>query len=93
MITDWAETLGVEASFFLMDEERLRSNHSEEMTSNNCGSSGTYYCLMSSIAQQFAWLVNICCSEKSFRQKWKSAMTNMFKACAGMAILIVRKLD
>ncbi|WP_299692074.1 class I adenylate cyclase [uncultured Vibrio sp.] len=39
LITDWAETLGVEANFFLMDEERFRSNHSEEMTGDNCGSS------------------------------------------------------
>ncbi|EAP92735.1 class I adenylate cyclase [Vibrio splendidus] len=39
LITDWAETLGVEANFFLMDEQRFRSNHSEEMTGDNCGSS------------------------------------------------------
>jgi adenylate cyclase class 1 len=39
LITDWAETLGVEANFFLMDKERFRSNHSEEMTGDNCGSS------------------------------------------------------
>ncbi|MFA0521072.1 adenylate cyclase, partial [Vibrio sp. 10N.222.55.E8] len=39
LITDWAETLGVEANFFLMDEKRFRSNHSEEMTGDNCGSS------------------------------------------------------
>ena len=39
LITDWAETLGIEANFFLMDEERFRSNHSEEMTGDNCGSS------------------------------------------------------
>ncbi len=39
LITDWAETLGVEANFFLMDGERFRSNHSEEMTGDNCGSS------------------------------------------------------
>ncbi|KAA5736491.1 adenylate cyclase, partial [Acinetobacter baumannii] len=39
LITDWAQTKGVEANFFLMDEERFRSNHSEEMTGDNCGSS------------------------------------------------------
>ncbi|WP_261903314.1 class I adenylate cyclase [Vibrio fortis] len=39
LITDWAQTLGVEANFFLMDEQRFRSNHSEEMTGDNCGSS------------------------------------------------------
>lgn len=39
LITDWAQTQGVEANFFLMDEERFRSNHSEEMTGDNCGSS------------------------------------------------------
>ncbi|MEZ9464702.1 class I adenylate cyclase [Vibrio splendidus] len=39
LITDWAETLGVEANFFLMDEQRFRSNYSEEMTGDNCGSS------------------------------------------------------
>ncbi|HHF3232714.1 class I adenylate cyclase [Vibrio diabolicus] len=39
LITDWAQSQGVEANFFLMDEERFRSNHSEEMTGDNCGSS------------------------------------------------------
>ncbi|HCE2431728.1 TPA: class I adenylate cyclase [Vibrio parahaemolyticus] len=39
LITDWAQSKGVEANFFLMDEERFRSNHSEEMTGDNCGSS------------------------------------------------------
>jgi adenylate cyclase class 1 len=39
LITDWAQRQGVEANFFLMDEERFRSNHSEEMTGDNCGSS------------------------------------------------------
>ncbi|HCE1954973.1 class I adenylate cyclase [Vibrio parahaemolyticus] len=39
LITDWAQSQGVEAHFFLMDEERFRSNHSEEMTGDNCGSS------------------------------------------------------
>lgn len=39
LITDWAQTQGVEANFFLMDEQRFRSNHSEEMTGDNCGSS------------------------------------------------------
>ncbi len=38
-ITGWAQSKGVEANFFLMDEERFRSNHSEEMTGDNCGSS------------------------------------------------------
>ncbi|MFV0575731.1 MAG: class I adenylate cyclase [Vibrio sp.] len=37
-ITDWAKDLGVEANFFLMDESRFRSNISEEMTGDNCGS-------------------------------------------------------
>ncbi|TOB63474.1 adenylate cyclase [Vibrio parahaemolyticus] len=39
LITDWAQSQGVEANFFLMDEERFRSNYSEEMTGDNCGSS------------------------------------------------------
>ncbi|HHX8511893.1 TPA: class I adenylate cyclase [Vibrio diabolicus] len=39
LITDWAQSQGVEANFFLMDKERFRSNHSEEMTGDNCGSS------------------------------------------------------
>ena len=39
LITDWAKNMGVEANFFLMDEERFRSNQSEEMTGDNCGSS------------------------------------------------------
>ncbi len=38
-ITEWAKGYGVEANFFLMDEERFRNNHSEEMTGDNCGSS------------------------------------------------------
>ncbi len=39
LITEWAKKLGVEANFFLMDEERFRTNQSEEMTGDNCGSS------------------------------------------------------
>jgi adenylate cyclase class 1 len=39
MITDWAKTLGVEANFFVMDEQRFRHQHSDEMTGENCGSS------------------------------------------------------
>lgn len=39
LITEWAKEKGVEANFFLMDEERFRSNRSEEMTGDNCGSS------------------------------------------------------
>ncbi|WP_423839987.1 class I adenylate cyclase [Vibrio mytili] len=39
LITDWAQSKGVEANFFLMDEERFKTNHSEEMTGDNCGSS------------------------------------------------------
>jgi len=39
LITEWAKGNGVEANFFLMDEERFRSNRSEEMTGDNCGSS------------------------------------------------------
>ncbi len=39
LITDWAKTLGVEANFFIMDEERFRSNCSEELSGDNCGSS------------------------------------------------------
>lgn len=38
-ITAWAQKLGVEANFFLIDEQRFRSNCSEEMTGDNCGSS------------------------------------------------------
>ncbi|WP_165312600.1 class I adenylate cyclase [Vibrio ziniensis] len=38
-ITEWAKGQGVEANFFLMDEQRFRSNQSEEMTGDNCGSS------------------------------------------------------
>ncbi|GEM76898.1 class I adenylate cyclase [Vibrio sagamiensis] len=38
-ITDWAQAQGVEANFFLMDEDRFRSNYSEQMTGDNCGSS------------------------------------------------------
>ncbi|WP_070962906.1 class I adenylate cyclase [Vibrio sonorensis] len=39
LITEWAQTQGVEANFFLMDEDRFRTNRSEEMTGDNCGSS------------------------------------------------------
>ena len=39
LITDWAKTQGVEANFFIMDETRFRSNCSDEMTGDNCGSS------------------------------------------------------
>jgi adenylate cyclase class 1 len=39
LITEWAKGQGVEANFFLMDEQRFRHNHSEEMTGDNCGSS------------------------------------------------------
>ncbi|HCH00463.1 MAG TPA: class I adenylate cyclase [Vibrio sp.] len=39
LVTEWAQSLGVEANFFLMDETRFRTNQSEEMTGDNCGSS------------------------------------------------------
>jgi adenylate cyclase class 1 len=39
MITDWAKSLGVEAYFFIMDEKRFRSNCSEKLSGDNCGSS------------------------------------------------------
>ncbi|MDB1122660.1 class I adenylate cyclase [Vibrio algarum] len=39
LITEWAKSYGIEANFFLMDEERFRNNYSEEMTGDNCGSS------------------------------------------------------
>ncbi|SHO55527.1 class I adenylate cyclase [Vibrio quintilis] len=39
LLTDWAKTQGVEANFFIMDEQRFRHQHSEEMTGENCGSS------------------------------------------------------
>jgi len=39
LITDWAQSQGVEANFFIMDADRFKSNRSEEMTGDNCGSS------------------------------------------------------
>lgn len=39
LITDWANSQGVEANFFIMDEERFRHNRSEELSGDNCGSS------------------------------------------------------
>ncbi|WP_438895138.1 hypothetical protein, partial [Bacillus cereus group sp. BC329] len=37
--TDWAKSQGVEANFFIMDEQRFRHNQSDQMTGENCGSS------------------------------------------------------
>ncbi len=39
LITEWAKKQGVEVNFFLMDEERFRNNHSDELSGDNCGSS------------------------------------------------------
>ncbi|ELC0660594.1 class I adenylate cyclase [Vibrio fluvialis] len=39
LITDWAKSQGVEANFFIMDEQRFRHKQSDEMTGENCGSS------------------------------------------------------
>jgi len=39
LITDWAQSLGVEANFFIMDERRFRTNCSDELSGDNCGSS------------------------------------------------------
>lgn len=39
LITDWAKSQGVEANFFIMDEQRFRHNQSDQMTGENCGSS------------------------------------------------------
>lgn len=39
LISDWAMSQGVEANFFLIDENRFRDNFSEKMTGDNCGSS------------------------------------------------------
>ncbi|WP_261816372.1 class I adenylate cyclase [Vibrio gallicus] len=38
-ITDWALQQGVEANFFLMDDQRFKQALSETMTGDNCGSS------------------------------------------------------
>ncbi len=38
-ISEWALTQGVEANFFLIDDQRFRFNYSEQMTGENCGSS------------------------------------------------------
>ncbi|WP_199449355.1 hypothetical protein, partial [Vibrio harveyi] len=37
LISDWAMAQGVEANFFLIDENRFRDNFSEAMTGENCG--------------------------------------------------------
>ncbi|WP_036819486.1 class I adenylate cyclase, partial [Photobacterium sanctipauli] len=39
LISEWAMAQGVEANFFLIDENRFRDNFSEQMTGENCGSS------------------------------------------------------
>ncbi|WP_084722155.1 class I adenylate cyclase [Photobacterium aquae] len=39
LVSEWAMAQGVEANFFLIDENRFRDNFSEEMTGDNCGSS------------------------------------------------------
>ncbi|MZI94510.1 class I adenylate cyclase [Vibrio sp. CAIM 722] len=39
LITEWAKGQGVEANFFIMDEERFRHDQSDAMTGENCGSS------------------------------------------------------
>jgi adenylate cyclase, class 1 len=39
LVSEWAMTQGVEANFFLIDENRFRDNFSEKMTGENCGSS------------------------------------------------------
>ncbi|WP_420916070.1 class I adenylate cyclase [Photobacterium damselae] len=39
LVSEWAMSQGVEANFFLIDENRFRHNFSEEMTGENCGSS------------------------------------------------------
>ncbi|WP_158117057.1 class I adenylate cyclase [Vibrio cincinnatiensis] len=39
LITDWAKSQGIEANFFIMDEQRFRHNRSDKMTGENCGSS------------------------------------------------------
>ncbi|PSW03449.1 class I adenylate cyclase [Photobacterium lipolyticum] len=39
LVSEWAMAQGVEANFFLIDENRFRDNFSEAMTGDNCGSS------------------------------------------------------
>ena len=39
LVSQWAMEQGVEANFFLIDENRFRENFSEAMTGENCGSS------------------------------------------------------
>ncbi|PSV42341.1 MULTISPECIES: class I adenylate cyclase [unclassified Photobacterium] len=39
LVSQWAMEQGVEANFFLIDENRFRHNFSEAMTGENCGSS------------------------------------------------------
>ncbi len=38
-LTQWAEQFYIEVNFFLMEQDRFRNAHSEEMTGDNCGSS------------------------------------------------------
>lgn len=44
-ITDWALSEGVEVNFFVVCEQRFRQQFSQEMTSDNCGSSQHYLLL------------------------------------------------
>ncbi|UXI01229.1 class I adenylate cyclase [Photobacterium sp. TY1-4] len=39
LVSEWAMAQGVEANFFLIDQNRFRDNFSEAMTGENCGSS------------------------------------------------------
>lgn len=38
LITQWAQSLGVEAHFFLMDQSRFREKSNEDLQGENCGS-------------------------------------------------------
>ncbi|MGL4733843.1 MAG: class I adenylate cyclase [Enterovibrio sp.] len=44
-ISDWTLDQGVECNFFVMSEERFRSQNADEMTSDNCGTSQHYLLL------------------------------------------------
>ncbi len=63
-ITDWALSEGVEVNFFVICEQRFRHQFSQEMTSDNCGSSQHYLLLdefyrsaMHLAGQQLLWCI------------------------------------
>jgi adenylate cyclase class 1 len=61
LLESWAASLGVEVSFFLIDENRFRHNESGSLGGEDCGSTSISCCWMSSTVPRCASPGSVFC--------------------------------